>query len=1052
MKKPIEFNTLSVSWKRKIKKKKHGWIAICLMTAMFLQLTACSHAPAPSEAETGDTQLTTTDTFVQDETDVSTSDEAKKDRDALPDMGEEIFGFTLKSVEPYGPLNAQILCFDHAYSGAQLCYIKNDDINWAFTVAYRTPLVDETDSNHIFEHAILASSQKYPSNNLFFDMVGKTYNTYVNAFTYSSFTMFPFGSQSEEQLLLGADAYLSCMVSPGLLKDPQIFKREALRYMLYDVDEPISMGGTVFSEDMGYMTSISMEGARNIVQGLYPGEYAANYIGRAHANYQDLTFEHVAETHERCYRFDNSLLLLYGDLDYRNFLEFIDREYLSKAEKRGTDLSAYDDPVTAPGYVEEVVYAPAYEGDSAEDASVIYYAMDLDGQEWETLAEYVLLSVMLSSDSSVFHENLKEAGLTAPTFADISMDTAKPFFIFGMVYANPEDAAPFKAVVDKTLAHVAENGLKDELVDMVLKSKALDDHTMLEDSYVILERIFPSICMKWVQTGEADALTQKEAAFLAMETDTDQASIRMLAKSLKNASRSAIVTTVPKPGLAEQLVAEQETYLAEMKAAMTPGELEQMVKDTLAFDQWNASEQSNSDIVISVADLPALEAGPEFHKEEEDGALYYNAACQSEQISVHRLLFDTSAVPQEDLHYISLYSILLEELETENHTKTQKDNLMKQYLHGLDVDVVYPEEGERPYPMFSVRWNCMAEDYETSLGFLLESMEELKVEDKEELMRVLDKYLPSLDWSRSDPDSLNSMICDAGVDRDGQYWEYLYGQRFYEFVKELRVRLDTDPDAMKEIGEKLRSVQKSILHRDRMVVMNVAPQGQVEQVSDISRQMLKRLPSLPGVQADYKLPEFADRTGVIVERSNYCTYSVSDTTLLDNLSGTLFPFLSALSDRYIVPQIRFQGLAYSAGLVFPQDLRSIVTYTYSDPKVAETVAVIDKEAEQLETLELTQEELDSYILNAYSVVTAPTGNLDKYLTAMYQDMTGFDMENWRRLVNEIRTTTLDHKEGAVEMLSRLLDKQHLVTAGNAQLIREEADIFDKVYDYRGPLE
>lgn len=230
------------------------------------------------------------------------------------------------------------------------------------------------------------------------------------------------------------------------------------------------------------------------------------------------------------------------------------------------------------------------------------------------------------------------------------------------------------------------------------------------------------------------------------------------------------------------------------------------------------------------------------------------------------------------------------------------------------------------------------------------------------------------------------------------------------------------------------------------------PQGQAEQVSDISRQMLKRLPSLPGVQADYKLPEFADRTGVIVERSNYCTYSVSDTTLLDNLSGTLFPFLSAHSDRYIVPKLRFQGLAYSAGLVFPQDLRSIVTYTYSDPKVAETVAVIDKEAEQLEALELTQEELDSYILNAYSVVTAPTGNLDKYLTAMYQDMTGFDTKNWRRLVNEIRTTTLDDREGAAEMLGTLLENQHLATAGNAQLIREEADIFHKIYDYRGPLE
>jgi hypothetical protein len=31
MKKPIKFNTLSASWKRKMKMKKHGWTAICLM-------------------------------------------------------------------------------------------------------------------------------------------------------------------------------------------------------------------------------------------------------------------------------------------------------------------------------------------------------------------------------------------------------------------------------------------------------------------------------------------------------------------------------------------------------------------------------------------------------------------------------------------------------------------------------------------------------------------------------------------------------------------------------------------------------------------------------------------------------------------------------------------------------------------------------------------------------------------------------------------------------------------------------------------------------------
>ncbi len=38
------------------------------------------------------------------------------------------------------------------------------------------------------------------------------------------------------------------------------------------------------------------------------------------------------------------------------------------------------------------------------------------------------------------------------------------------------------------------------------------------------------------------------------------------------------------------------------------------------------------------------------------------------------------------------------------------------------------------------------------------------------------------------------------------------------------------------------------------------------------------------------------------------------------------------------------------------------------------------------------------------------------------------------------------------MLQELLENKHLVTTGNAELIREEADTFDKVYDYRLPLE
>lgn len=1015
-------------------------IALLLIFAMLTQLAACGKTPdtpaqAPAQTEMAKTEAAQT-----------------ADADSLPSVGEVISGFTLQSVEPYAPMSADVLSFTHETSGAQLCYIKNSDTNRAFSITYRTPHVDESDSNHVFEHAIIASSEKYPSKDLYFDLSGKTYNTFINAFTNIDFTTYPASSQSEEQLRLMADAYLSCMVNPGLLGDDRFFKREAIRYMLYDVDEPITMGGSVFSEDLGNITNTTIETLRNIAQTLWPGEYAANMNGRAHINYRDLTYEGMVATFERCYSFDNSLILLYGDLDYRSFLEFLDAEYLSKAKKRGTDLSAYDDPVSAPGYVEETVYSPAFEGADTQNASVIAYAMDLDGQDWETIAQYGTFASLLNSESSVLKQKLRAAGITAPTEFGADLVYAKPAFYFLMFNADPEDAPAFKDAVDSTLADIAKNGLDSSTVDTVLKSKALGNYTLMENTNSAINVVFPSICRKWAKTGETNYLTELANGVSALQQDTEQTLIRKLAATLKNAPHSAMVTTVPKPGMVEEILAEQEAYLAEMKASMTPEELEQMVTDTLAFDEWNASEQSNDNVVIPVADLPEPEPAAEFAKEDSDGVTYYSAASEIEQISLHRVYFDSSAVPQEDLYYFSLYPLLLLKLTTGTYSKAEKANLMAQYLHNLSLNTLYPDKGEHQYPMFSVEWYCMAQDYEKSLKLLMEIMGEMKFDDKDELAMLLDGWLPSLDKSRGDANELTASIAGTWMNKDGQYDEYLNGQRLYEFVKDLRERLESDPKAMEEISAKFEQIQKLLLHKDRMVVMNVAPQEDLEQVAGISKKVLGGLPSLPSAEADYDFPKYPDKTAVIVEGANYYTRAIGDISQVEGLSGSLFPFVQALNNRYILPVLRFQGLAYSAGMSFGYKLDNIYAYTYSDPNVSETAAAIAAAADALDAMELTQEELDGYILNAYSTVTSPDGNLTKYRLAMSNDMTGFDGETWRRLAGEIKTATVADKEKAVEVLRKVLENQRLVTVGNSEKLQKEADSFDKVYDYRKPLE
>lgn len=1023
--------------------KKKQWAALTLAAAMFFQLTACS-APSQTDAESVGEAATA---------DCSSEGASASVSGELPAVGDKLSGFVLKELDTYEPMNADILYFEHEASGADLYYMKNDDTNRAFSVAFRTPVVDETDTNHIFEHAVLASSEKYPGKNVFFDMMGRSYNTYVNAFTYNMFTVYPVSSQSEEQLLKMADVYLSCMEAPGLLSDERFFKREALRYNLYDKKEPITMVGTVFSEDMGNLTSTNDEAIRNICQVLYPGETAANQIGRAHINYEDLTFENMAATYERCYNLDNAILFLYGDLDYQYFLEFFDSEYLSEPDGHKTDLRPWDNEKTAPGYVEELFYAPAYEGDSTDDASVVYYGFDLDGETWDTFKQYDIFSDLLNNNSSPFNKKLREAGITATAFAEMVYFTEKPFFLFGLQNANEEDADSFKKLVIEVLNEVAGNGLDSEMVNATLKAAEIKRFLLTESTSPFIEGIMPEVLMKWAATGKTDILADETRALEEVKQDSEQMIIKKLAEKLLNVSRSALAITVPKPGLAEQIIQEQEDYLVKMKASMTDEELDQMIADTLAFDEWNATEDSNSDFVISVKSLPDPQMPEGFTKMLEDGITIYNSAADIKKISYNSVYFDSSAVAEEDLHYLSLYLMLLHELGTETHDLNQINNLKQKYLYGLSFDTKYPDEhaGEYSHPMVRASWYGMAEEYEESLQLLMEMMQRPDMDDSDELLRILDRYLPLLNGARADGFELARFLVDAGLYKDAQYGYYMQGQRFYDFAVRIREHLATDPSFADILTDKMDAVRKQVMTSDNLIIMNVAAEEEFDAMNTLSKEILGALPSASTGEAEYELPSYPDRNAVIIESPVYYTYASNKTADVEGLPGALFPYVSALSDKYTVPQVRFMGGAYSGMTGFFGNLSEVYFYSHSDPCVAETIDVFEGQADAMEALALTQEELDGYILSAYGVATMPKGRLDAHMYAMRCDMENFDQDRWFRLVSEMRETKLSDQEAVTAVFRDLLSGSYLATSGNAQLIQEQSDCFDVVYDYRKPI-
>ena len=78
-------------------------------------------------------------------------------------VGDVVEGFEVKEIRPFDMIATDIVLFEHQKTGAKLLYFANDDTNRVYDLTFLTQAIDDTGLPHVFEHATLNGSAKYPS-------------------------------------------------------------------------------------------------------------------------------------------------------------------------------------------------------------------------------------------------------------------------------------------------------------------------------------------------------------------------------------------------------------------------------------------------------------------------------------------------------------------------------------------------------------------------------------------------------------------------------------------------------------------------------------------------------------------------------------------------------------------------------------------------------------------------------------------------------------------------------------------------------------------------
>ena len=262
--------------------------------------------------------------------------------------------FDIIQSEEIDALNVTLTEYRHRKTGASHYHIAADNPENVFLVALRTVPHDSTGVAHILEHTALCGSEKYPVRDPFFMMIRRSLNSFMNAFTSSDWTAYPFASSNRKDFDNLLQVYMDAVFFSRL--HPLDFAQEGHRLDFAEPGNPNSelvFKGVVFNEMKGAMSSIPSRLWHTLCKYLFPTvTYHYNSGGDPEA-IPDLSYEQLKAFYESHYHPSNAIFMSFGDTPAVELQSRFEELALSRFEALNDDISVprekrYHAPIPTP--------------------------------------------------------------------------------------------------------------------------------------------------------------------------------------------------------------------------------------------------------------------------------------------------------------------------------------------------------------------------------------------------------------------------------------------------------------------------------------------------------------------------------------------------------------------------------------------------------------------------------------------------------------------------------------------------------------------------------
>ena len=356
------------------------------------------------------------------------------------------YGFTIKRMTDIPEQNACMIEMEHDATGARLIWMKSEERNKLFSVAFKTVPENSTGVFHILEHSVLCGSAKYPVREPFVELLKSSMQTFLNAITFPDKTMYPISSRNEQDFLNLTEVYLDAVFAPAILTNPNIFYQEGWHIELDEEGKP-SYKGVVLNEMKGATSNVDEQIGQHLVHMLFSDSCYGFNSGGEPKDIPTLTYEKFCSEYHRYYSASNAYFYLDGDIPFDKTMKLIE-SYLDK-QVRVENLPEipFTDQSSEPD-VEEEFYAVGPDENTETQAHLVFgRIVGRYDEKTRLTAAQILLDVLTGSNEAPLTKAILSAGLAQNVEADIQSDGLQPFLIVALKNTSKDNFAKLRELL-----------------------------------------------------------------------------------------------------------------------------------------------------------------------------------------------------------------------------------------------------------------------------------------------------------------------------------------------------------------------------------------------------------------------------------------------------------------------------------------------------------------------------------------------------------------------------------------------------------------------------